>query len=150
MRAGELYNLQLNAELVVLSACNTGTGQVNKGEGVRSLARAFHYAGASSLIASLWSAPDQTTKDIAIKFYQHLKKGYSKDKALQQARIDYLQNANTSPEYAHPSYWAHLVAIGDMEALNVGTNNWIWLTAGLGLLIICFLILQKKNRSEAK
>ncbi|MEN0048255.1 MAG: CHAT domain-containing tetratricopeptide repeat protein [Bacteroidota bacterium] len=143
LRAGELYNLKLNADMVVLSACNTGAGQLNKGEGVRSLARAFQYAGASSLVASLWSAPDQTTKEIMVSFYQYLKQGLSKDVALQKAKLDYLNHPNTSPEYAHPSYWAHLVVVGEVSALELG-SPWIWwITVSILLLIVAFFLLKK-------
>lgn len=146
LRAGELYNLKLNADMVVLSACNTGTGQLNKGEGVRSLARAFQYAGASSLVASLWSAPDQTTKEIMVSFYQYLKQGLSKDIALQKAKLDYLNSPNTSPEYAHPSYWAHLVVVGDVSKIELG-STWIWWIAGGSLFLMIALFLLRKNKS---
>ncbi|MEL6941924.1 MAG: CHAT domain-containing protein, partial [Bacteroidota bacterium] len=96
-------------------------------------------------VASLWSAPDQTTKEIMVSFYQYLKQGLSKDTALQRAKLDYLNNPNTSPEYAHPSYWAHLVVVGEVSPLALG-ENWIWWGVGVLLLIGLFFM----SRSFAK
>ncbi|MEM9885149.1 MAG: CHAT domain-containing tetratricopeptide repeat protein, partial [Bacteroidota bacterium] len=146
LRAGGLYNFKLNADMVVLSACNTGAGQINKGEGVRSLARAFQYAGASSLVASLWSAPDQTTKDISVNFYEYLKAGENKAIALQKAKLDYLNDPNTSPEYAHPNYWAHLIAIGDVKALRLENTRFWWLIGGILLIIMVLLLVLTQKQ----
>ncbi len=142
--ASELYNLQLPAELVVLSACNTGTGQIAEGEGIRSLARAFAYAGAPSLVASLWSAPDYSTKNILLHFYQALQEGHPKDVALQMAKQAYLHEA--APSYQTPQYWAHLQVIGDTGgvALNQkGMPYWQW---GLvGLLLLGLILLWRRK-----
>ncbi len=124
LRAADIYNLEIPAEMVVLSACNTGTGQVQKGEGIRTLARAFQYAGAKNLVASLWNAPDQATKEIMEYFYQYLKEGQSKDEALQKAKQQYLENA--SPAFAQPAYWAHLVTIGDVTPIDLSSGLTIW------------------------
>lgn len=108
--SGEIYNLKINADLVTLSACETGLGKIAKGEGVIGLSRALQYAGAKNLIVSLWQVADKSTSDLMIKFYdQHLHNDYSGyHAALRQAKL-YLLN---SKEYASPFYWAPFILIG--------------------------------------
>jgi CHAT domain-containing protein len=111
----DLYNLQLNADLVVLSACETGTGELQQGEGIISLARAFAYAGAKSIATTLWQVNDQSTQELMARFYQHLKSGMTKDAALRQAKLDYLDGHNDTGAY--PFYWAAFIGVGDMGRL---------------------------------
>jgi CHAT domain-containing protein len=111
----DLYNLQLNADLVVLSACETGTGELQRGEGIISLARAFAYAGAKSIATTLWQVNDQSTQELMARFYQHLKSGMTKDAALRQAKLDYLDGHNDTGAY--PFYWAAFIGVGDMGRL---------------------------------
>jgi CHAT domain-containing protein len=115
LTAAELYNLNINADLVVLSACETGVGELLRGEGVISLARAFAYAGAKSIVASLWSVNDQSTMQIMENFYVELKAGKPKNIALANAKRNYLtQNPGIQ---AHPFFWAAFIGLGDMTAL---------------------------------
>jgi CHAT domain-containing protein/Tfp pilus assembly protein PilF len=109
----DLYNLQLNADLVTLSACETGIGQLQSGEGIISLARAFAYAGAKSIVTSLWQVNDAATKDLMLLFYQELNRGKNKDQALHDAKLGYLQS--TSGERSHPFFWAGLIGLGAMN-----------------------------------
>lgn len=111
----DLYNLQLNADLVVLSACETGTGELQRGEGIISLARAFAYAGAKSIATTLWQVNDQSMQEIMVSFYRYLKAGMAKDEALRQAKLDYLDRHSGSAAY--PSHWAAVIGVGDMRAL---------------------------------
>lgn len=111
----ELYNLQLNADLVVLSACETGIGMLQQGEGVISLARAFAYAGAKSIVTTLWSVDDAKTKDLMLGFYKNLKTGMAKNAALTQAKRDFLKRNFGSD--AHPFYWAPFIGLGNMMPL---------------------------------
>lgn len=111
--ARDIYNLQVNADLVTLSACETGIGELQSSEGIISLARAFAYAGAKSIITSLWSVNDSKTKDLMISFYKNLRKGMLKDDALRQAKLDFLKR--NKGHKAHPFYWAGFVGIGSME-----------------------------------
>jgi CHAT domain-containing protein len=108
----DLYNLQLNADLVVLSACETGTGELQQGEGIISLARAFAYAGAKSIATTLWQVNDQSTQELMVRFYRYLKSGMTKDAALRQAKLDYLDGHNDTGAY--PFYWAAFIGVGDM------------------------------------
>ncbi|MEM9824896.1 MAG: CHAT domain-containing protein, partial [Bacteroidota bacterium] len=109
------YNLQLNAELTVLSACNTGSGKLIKGEGVMSLARGFIHAGCPSVLMSLWSVDDCATSKIMLQFYQHITDGKSKDHALRLAKIDYLSTADRL--HQHPYYWSAFVQVGNTAPL---------------------------------
>lgn len=110
--ARDIYNLRLNADLVTLSACETGIGELQSGEGVISLARAFAYAGAKSIVTSLWSVSDAKTKDLMLDFYRNLRLGMLKDDALRQAKLDFLKR--NRGQAAHPFYWAGFVGIGNM------------------------------------
>ncbi|MEK6481763.1 CHAT domain-containing tetratricopeptide repeat protein [Catalinimonas sp. 4WD22] len=138
--AWELYNMKLNAQMTVLSACNTGFGKLQRGEGVMSLGRAFAYAGCPSIIMSLWPAQDQATAEIMVNFYQALSDGMSKDEALQKAKTQYLTTTNEL--FAHPFYWAGFVVQGDPSPLTLQKyqfSYWWWgsgvtvLLLGLGL-----------------
>ncbi len=115
----DLYNLNLNAEMVVLSACETGVGELQKGEGIISLARGFTYAGTKSIITSLWSVDDESTKDLMVCFYQLLlNNGMTKDEALRQAKLDYLESLTLEEEErAHPYFWSGFIGIGDMKSI---------------------------------
>ena len=124
LNAYELYNLPLNAELAVLSACNTGYGQLARGEGVMSLSRAFSFAGCQAIIMSIWAADDRSTSEIMNSFYQNLSNGMPKNTALQQAKLAFLKEADGLT--AHPYFWAGLVATGNMEPLQEN-KNWWWL-----------------------
>ncbi len=119
--AAEIHQLKLNAELLVLSACETGAGKLQKGEGIASIARAFAYAGVKNLCTSLWSVNDQSTASIMQSFYGYLKKGKAKDEALRQAKLDYIKNSPN--QLAHPFFWAAFVLIGDCKPV-VNTSNW--------------------------
>jgi len=137
----DLYNIKLNADMVVLSACETGIGELKKGEGIISLARAFSYAGAKSIITSLWQVDDQKTGDLMLDFYENLEEGLSKDAALHQAKQEMIDGVFQ----AHPYYWAGFIGIGDMGALERNSNNsWMFWLGGLGLLVVCFFIWKRR------
>ena len=109
----EVYGLNLDAtQLVIISACETGKGEIVNNEGVISLARAFAYAGCLSTINSLWKADDKATSAILRQFHFYLQKGYSKSKALQLAKIDYIKSDALNKS---PNYWAHLILMGNTE-----------------------------------
>jgi len=147
LHAYELYNLEIPAQLGVLSACETGLGKTAKGEGIMSLSRAFTYAGCNSLVMSLWSIYDAQTAEIVEDFFKHLKKGKAKDEALRQAKLDYLQNPETKAGFTHPIYWAGLVQIGDTSPLTFKDNCYCWLLliAFVLLLTMAWLFLRRKN-----
>jgi CHAT domain-containing protein/Tfp pilus assembly protein PilF len=107
--AGEIYNLELKAELVALSACQTGLGKISKGEGVIGLSRALVYAGAKNIIVSFWSVADESTAQLMTDFYKQLLENpsasYSHD--LRQAKLMLMKS-----DYAAPYYWAPFILIG--------------------------------------
>jgi len=111
----DIYNLELRAELVILSACQTSAGALQRGEGVMSLARAFTYAGAKSIFTTLWNVDDAAAKDLMIRFHRNLKAGEDKDAALWKAQQQYLENVRG--ESANPYFWAAFIGLGDMGAL---------------------------------
>jgi CHAT domain-containing protein len=104
----EIYNLSVKAELVVLSACETGLGKVFRGEGTMGLTRAWLYAGAKYVLASLWRVNDKATATLMTTFYFYLiQKKQSIETALHKAKLKTFQN----PEYQHPYYWSSFVLI---------------------------------------
>lgn len=125
----DIYNLTLNADLVVLSACETGIGKLSRGEGIISLARAFAFAGAKSIVNSLWSVNDISTQDLMIRFYENLQAGKNKSEALALAKRKFL-DAPTDKEqkrydnlklqweqFCHPYFWGGFILIGDDAAV---------------------------------
>jgi CHAT domain-containing protein len=102
-------DLHLNADLVVLSACQTGLGKNEGNEGLNGLTRAFQYAGAKSVLVSLWSVDDKSTSEFMQLFYKALKSGKSKDVALQMAEI------GLRKKYPNPYYWAPFTLCGDWK-----------------------------------
>lgn len=116
--ARDLYNYALNADMVVLSACETGIGKLQQGEGIVSLARAFAYAGAKSIFTTLWQVNDESTKELMIPFYGHLKKAsVTKDAALRMAKLDYLNDKEKDNHFLHPFFWSGMIGIGDMSPI---------------------------------
>ena len=82
----EIYNLDLAARMVVLSACNTGAGMMKNGEGIMSLARAFVYAGVPNIVMTLWTVSDRQSYKLMLGFYRHLISGRSTESALQKGK----------------------------------------------------------------
>ncbi len=111
----DIYNIPLNADMVVLSACRTAYGKLQKGEGIISMARAFAYAGAKSIITSHWSVDDKSTGVIMEHFYKNLNSGKSKSEALQDAKLQFIESNKGLK--AHPFFWAAFVGIGDMTKM---------------------------------
>jgi len=133
LEAYEITHLRLHADLVVLSACETGYGKFEQGEGILSLARSFMYAGVPSLVVSLWKVNDMSTAILMGLFYEELAKGKTKSEALQQAKLHYLDEA--SGMAAHPAFWSPFIQLGDDRAVRVArSGNWSWWLAGIGIL----------------
>ncbi|MEL6820894.1 MAG: CHAT domain-containing tetratricopeptide repeat protein, partial [Calditrichota bacterium] len=106
--ASEVYNMDLNADLVVLSACETGLGKVVAGEGVIGLTRGFLYAGAKNLAVSLWQVSDLSTAKLMTDFFQRVAKGKKLSDSLRKAKLRLLESEN----YASPYYWSPFILIG--------------------------------------
>ena len=129
----ELYGLNLGAELAVLSACNTGRGEIDDTKGLVSLHRAFTYAGVPATVASLWAVPDASTAQIMQRFYERLHDGEAKDVALRGAKLDYLA-ATTEPALRDPLYWAGFVLYGDPAPVSSSGMAWWWWVLGAGVV----------------
>lgn len=129
----DLYAMRLPTELVVLSACETGTGDYHSGEGIISLAHGFIHAGAKSVVNTLWSVDDARTAELVVDFFTLLKKGTSRDLALQQAKLNLLENR--PHDEVHPYFWAGLIGIGATEAMYDPLGKYIGLAGVLGLLL---------------
>ncbi len=136
----ELYHLQLDAELAVLGACETGIGKEYRGEGLMSFARGFAYAGCQSILSTLWSSDEQATAQLLQDFFSKLKAGEAKDLALADSKRDFLaaSSARTALDY-HPRQWASLMVVGDAQAMFSGA--FAWLIAGLAVLVLILIAL---------
>lgn len=144
----EIYNLELQAQLVTLSACNGGYGKVQNGEGVMSLSRAFAYAGVPSTAVSLWPASDKSTPKLMGYFYQNLKEGQNKSLALNNARKQYLKQARGKAR--DPYYWGGFVLIGDISPLeqNSGKGHWWILLAFIAIATLLFMRGKLSRKSD--
>ena len=156
LNAYEIYNMHIPANMVVLSACETGFGKLEAGEGVMSLARAFSYAGCPSVVMSHWNINDASTAVLMEYFYEGLSKGMSKDRALRMAKLKYLK---TAPEaMSSPFFWGGFVLTGDDSPVVVEKHfsaqirNHIYLKYIIVLLIItvAIFLLNKKSPSQAR
>ncbi len=148
LTVAEIYNLQLKASMVVLSACSSGFGKVQQGEGPISISRAFSYAGCPSVLMSLWKIPDEVTQKVMTYFYAELKNGKSKDEALRLAQIKFL-NGNNDPLYHHPYFWGSFVVMGDTEPLPEKSLTWIIYIGIAVIFLVAFWLYRRKLQSTA-
>jgi CHAT domain-containing protein len=143
MGAFEVYGIALRAKMVVLSSCNTGVGNLRRGEGILSLARGFIYSGSKSVVMSLWEVDDKSGTDIVKSFYNYLKKGYSKSESLRRARIMYLKNAHTVRSF--PYFWSTLVIYGDDSPVYTRLATKLMAAAAMMILILATFIYFRKR-----
>lgn len=143
LRARNLYAMNLTADLVVLSACNTGDGPVRKGEGVMSFAHAFAHAGSPAAIVSLWPANDVSVSGLTEKVYSGLASGLSKSAAVSAAKRDYLSSADAYT--SHPYFWAGMIFIGNDDPVPFEGRGtlFIFLAAAALVGVISALLVQK-------
>ncbi len=144
LHAYEIVGRRFNADMVVLSACQTGTGVLAKGEGLIGISRAFMYAGARSLVSAKWGASDQSTAELMTNFYRELQKGQNKRAALQTAKLQLIRSGG---QWANPFYWAPFILEGDNRPLNIQQPAYFGLLpAGIFLLVIVFFLVLLRNR----
>ncbi len=141
---GRLYNYEislsrLKSPMVVLSACNSGSGTLYQGEGMMSLSRGFILAGASSVIKTAWEVNDEVSADIITRFYYHLSKGKPKDEAMRLAKLEYLKGS--SPSLTNPYFWAAYEIMGDNAPVTKNNRNIIMLISGIILLALTGLLI---------
>ncbi|WP_157814101.1 CHAT domain-containing protein [Olleya sp. Bg11-27] len=139
LQLNELYTTKNQADLVFLSSCKSSLGESNQGEGVFSLARGFFYSGANSVISSLWNVNDKSNSEITVSFYKYIKKGKSKNAALRQAKLDYLNTHSLSQ--ISPYYWSSLILIGDDSPIKTPSKllNYKLISVFFTLLLVFIL-----------
>ncbi len=143
LNTSDIYNLKLNAKMVVLSACRSGGGKLLQGEGIMSLARSFFYAGCPSVVLSLWEVEDRSGTEIMKTFYQNLRYGKPKDTALRNAKLMHIRNAD--PMTAHPHLWLGYITTGNPDPLFNGIDKPLMALMGLILLGLVIDLLVRKN-----
>ena len=143
----ELYHLEMNPDLVVLSACETGIGKLYKAEGAMSVARGFQFAGVQNILFSLWKVNDYTTSVLMDKFYSNVKNGKSYFESTNQAKLDYLADESIPNAKKSPYYWSSFVYYGTLDKKESG-NYWIWVSivGALFILMIIWLFLSFRRR----
>lgn len=140
-----LHTAFIPAEMVVLSACETGVGSLEPGIGLMGLSRALAYAGVRSSVHSLWQVPDRETATLMMYFYEALRNGEARDEALRQAKLRFMSE---NPLQSHPYYWAGFVLNGTYEPLMPHAPfRWPYL-AGLGLGMLLVLLLIRLRRTS--
>ncbi|MFO7865832.1 MAG: CHAT domain-containing protein [Candidatus Aminicenantes bacterium] len=143
LQAREIYNLKMTADLVVLSACQTALGRYIRGEGIEGLNRAFFYAGASSLLMSLWAVNDQATSQLMERFYTHLRGSHSIRDALRRTKLELIR----SDVLSHPYYWAGFIATGKTNRVIYASSypDYLWYGLAAAVLAAGFFVLRKRG-----
>jgi CHAT domain-containing protein len=134
--AFELAQMKLNAQLVVLSGCNTGFGTLRKNEGLISISRSFFYTGVRTVAFTLWSIADGSGAKITTEFYRLLRKRNRLDEALRTSKLNFLEQAE--PVKAHPFYWSGYLVVGKTDAV-IFNQSRLWLNLGIITLLIILL-----------
>jgi len=142
LTTADIYYLHLRAKMVVLSACKSGSGNLKTGEGIISLARGFSYAGCPSVLMSLWDVEDRSATRIMKTYYRNLRLGKTKDRALQEAKISYLKEAD--PMTSHPHLWMGMITIGNPEPLFHGKEKYFLILIVIILFYLAFDLIRKK------
>jgi CHAT domain-containing protein len=142
----EIYSLNMDScRMIVISACETGRGELVHNEGVMSFARAFLYAGCPSTINTLWKADDHSTSEIIKLFYKYLDEGEDKSRALQQAKLEFIKE---NPLLRNPAYWSHIILTGDPRALYKKKQPWIWAVFAFGFGTILLITIRKRKEKK--
>ncbi len=150
LNASELVNMELHADMAVLSACNTGTGKLQKGEGIMSLSRDFFYAGVPGIVMTSWAIEDRTGIKLMEYFYKYISEGKPRNEALRLAKVEYLENCDNLT--SHPHYWAAYMNVGDIspiEGFGKRTNPFSLYSAAASLIAITLLLLLRYRKNQA-
>ncbi|MFN0034361.1 MAG: CHAT domain-containing protein [Saprospiraceae bacterium] len=152
--ASELQIMRLQADLVVLSACHSGAGKLEQGEGVYSLSRAFAAARVPATLMSLWLLHENTARPLVEDFFKYLQQGKTKDEALRLAKLDFLKN-DKNFEMTHPFFWAGLTAAGDMRALDLPAKppfewEWWWLLAAASVAALGWWQWKRRRKHSGR
>jgi CHAT domain-containing protein len=146
LHAYEIYGMQLQSDLAVLTACETGVGNWSQGEGVMSLAHSFIYAGCPSVIMSLWKIDEKASADIIAAFYKYLSAGKTKSEALRLAKLQHIQASESIS--SHPYFWAGMTLMGSEDPVYASslTGTWLWALGVLLLAVPSWYFLSRKKR----
>ena len=147
LEAGEIVQLKLKSDLVVLSSCNSGLGVIDESEGILGMTKAFFEAGAKSVVVSLWTVNDKYTAKFMTLFYENLSKGFDKSEALRQAKIEFIKKYSPNPYY-----WAAFVLSGNVSKLNLKTpvNVIPYIIEIVFIILILSAIIYFRKRSKRK
>lgn len=148
MLLNELYSLNINPDLVVLSACETGIGKLQKGEGAMSIARGFQYAGAKNVLYSLWQINDASTAQLMTMFYKSFQKTESSFTANRQSKLNYLHDDGIGNIKKSPYYWSAFVYYGNLMPAKENSLTVYMVFGIIALFIIVFLLLRKWRKNE--
>lgn len=149
LKTSDLYLADLGARLAVLSACESGVGEINKGEGTFSIARGFALVGVPSVVMSLWQVSDDLSIKLTSKFYEGLSEDEFVSEALRNAKLHYLEESDNLT--SHPFYWAAFVHLGTDQKIEIRpkaglVSMWSLLMTGL-ILSVCFFVFYRRKRS---
>lgn len=128
----DIYSKPLNASFVFASACEAGLGTLKKGEGLLSLTRGFAYAGAKSMVTTIWPVMNGSSVELVGNFYRNLQSGMTKDASLSEAKRSLMYD----PTLGHPYFWAGFVPVGDMEAISGNSFHFGWVAIAIGCLFL--------------
>ncbi len=143
LHSHEVFDMHLDAALVVLGSCHSGSGKYARGEGIMNFSQAFQQAGSESVILSMWNVDDKSTSDLFSVFYDALANGESKSAALRAAKLSFIKSGD--PLISHPYFWASFVLFGDDDPVIVNSfiwGNWVYI---LGLGVIFLIAMYVKN-----
>ncbi len=147
LELGEIVQLNLKSELIVLSSCRSGLGKVDAAEGIIGMQKAFFEAGSKSVIVSLWDVNDKYTSYFMQDFYEHLADGKSKADALRQAKLDFIKNYS-----ANPYYWSAFVLSGNTVSINIEQASSFSLMQALLILLlfggVYYLIIKLQTKRD--
>ena len=144
LEAGEIVQLKLNSDLVVLSSCKSGLGTIDASEGIIGMTKAFFEAGVKSVVVSLWEVNDKYTSKFMTLFYDKLGEGYDKDEAMRQAKIDFIKNYSPNPYF-----WSAFILAGNTDKIEIRKTVDIYpFVAGISLIMVfatILLVLKRKS-----
>lgn len=142
---GNIPNLKVNANLVVLNGCQTGSGKYVQSEGSMSVARAFCLIGAKSLITTLWNVDDKASADLLAQFYDNIERGKELDIALQNAKLDFIDQSS-SDDLANPFYWSGVQLTGSANPVMKASNSGLFWYASILVTLVFVGFLKFKKR----
>lgn len=143
LRTSDLYAANLSARLAILSACESGVGQINKGEGTFSIARGFALVGVQTIVMSLWKVNDKVASELMVDFHNRINEGDQINDALTSSKRRFLEEADKYT--SHPYYWSAFVSLGENVSLKEDGDNRLLIVVTILLLGFILLALKKKR-----